>query len=61
MSDGYDRTRIYSSCLDKTSSTKPSEAISPMFNWDTIAEVYLEDVDDGDDPRYEGLDFRCAR
>ena len=61
VSDGYDRTQDHSSYLDvKTSSTELSEAIGPMFNRDAIAKVYLENADDGDDPRYEDLDFPCA-
>ena len=60
VSDGYDRTQDHSSYLDKTSSTELSEAIGPWFNRDAIAKVYPENVDDRDDPGYEGLDFMCA-
>ena len=37
-SDGYHWIWIDSCCIDKTSSTELSEAISSMFNWYALAE-----------------------
>ena len=63
-SDGYHWIWIDSCCIDKTSSTELSEAISSMFNWYAFAEVcyvHLEGVKDGDNPEDEDSDFQCAR
>ena len=62
--DGYKWVWIDSCCIDKTSSTELSEAINSMFNWYALSEVcyvYLEDVEDGDNPSDEDSDFRNAR
>ncbi|KAI1785471.1 HET-domain-containing protein [Ganoderma leucocontextum] len=61
---GFDSVWVDSCCIDKTSSSELSEAINSMFNWYQHAKVcyaYLHDVDDEDDPRAPGSQFRRSR
>lgn len=51
-------------CIDKSSSAELSEAINSMFEWyrlSGICYVYLEDVDDGEDPLKLNSRFRRSR
>lgn len=46
--DGFEWPWVYTCCIDKTSSSKLSEAINSMYNWYSIAMVcyaYLIDID----------------
>ncbi len=61
---GFDSVWVDSCCIDKASSSELSEAINSMFNWYQHAKVcyaYLHDVDDEDDPRAPGSQFRRSR
>ena len=60
----FDSVWVDSCCIDKASSSELSEAINSMFNWYQHAKVcyaYLYDVDDDDDPRALGSQFRRSR
>ncbi|KAI0670844.1 heterokaryon incompatibility protein-domain-containing protein [Trametes maxima] len=59
--DGYRYLWIDASCIDKTSSAELSEAINSMYAWYAGAAVcyaFLHDVDDDEDPAWEGSSFR---
>ncbi len=61
LAEGYDYIWIDSCCIDKTSSAELSEAINSMYNWYSCASqcyAFLHDVDDDDDPRAPGSQFR---
>lgn len=48
-------------CINKTSSAELSEAINSMFQWyrnATVCYAYLQDVHDGEEPRYSTSLFR---
>ncbi|PIL25277.1 hypothetical protein GSI_13166 [Ganoderma sinense ZZ0214-1] len=62
--DGYRYIWIDSCCIDKTSSSKLSEAINSMFNWYRGAQIcyaFLVDVPSDEDVRAKGSTFRISR
>ncbi len=63
LAEGYEYIWIDSCCIDKTSSAELSEAINSMYKWYSCASqcyAFLHDVDDDDDPRAAGSQFRMS-
>ncbi|KAI0645394.1 HET-domain-containing protein [Trametes meyenii] len=61
---GYRWLWVDTCCIDKTSSAELSEAINSMYQWYAQAGVcyaFLHDVDDAQDPRPSGSQFRQSR
>ncbi|KAI8993772.1 heterokaryon incompatibility protein-domain-containing protein [Trametes punicea] len=51
-------------CIDKTSSSELSEAINSMYQWyqqSGVCYAFLHDVDDEEDPRAQGSQFRQSK
>ncbi|KAJ8488926.1 hypothetical protein ONZ51_g3245 [Trametes cubensis] len=61
---GYRWLWVDTCCIDKTSSAELSEAINSMYQWyqqSGVCYAFLHDVDDEDDPRAPGSQFRQSR
>jgi hypothetical protein len=62
--EGLDWIWVDTCCIDKTSSSETSEAISSMFNWyrdSRVCYVYLADVTDGECLEDKDSTFRRSR
>ncbi|KAI9067119.1 HET-domain-containing protein, partial [Trametes sanguinea] len=61
---GYRWLWVDTCCIDKTSSSELSEAINSMYQWyqqSGVCYAFLHDVDDDEDPRVRGSQFRSSR
>ncbi|OSD04009.1 HET-domain-containing protein, partial [Trametes coccinea BRFM310] len=61
---GYRWLWVDTCCIDKTSSSELSEAINSMYKWyqqSGVCYAFLHDVDDDEDPRVRGSQFRSSK